>query len=694
MEAPAAAPALPSATPAPTVPAEPEIDWNLRFAQVWAVGVWTAALYGMLSYVNLKRRLRESVPAGRGIREADGIRSPFVLGLLRPVIYLPSGLEGREREHILLHERFHVRHGDHLVKGLFWVAVCIHWFNPLVWLAFVLCGRDMELRCDEAVLKKLGDQGRSGYAQSLLRCAAGRRLAPTPLAFCEGDTGKRVKHALKWKRKKWWLAVPAAALCVTVLVLSACNPDPHLAQKQQVFDYRYRSVPVMGEPSKPGQICYLREYDGHLIFLEGEELSDLGELKQQRLGTEFDLTNEERERELRKNNELAWKTGKYWVLYQKNGSVYLVDGLKNVRRLERIYDLRVRVQTPDAFGSRYDMREYPLASGAWEGEELPYVAVGDEATLVWTQSGGEKILEVREEYHQMNPDGSDTVIDTAYSLGITRDYGFELPIARRGECGGDWAMYRVNLGLSSYVFCVRFGGAVPEQTGYPVYEAMYHNSAGDFDRTFSLSPKDGAYVHFLVDNLRQDLHCFIGIEGGEVITLEPGASGVVTAPVRKGEYRFRCFCDIDGVEVRVQIIQTDSPVPPERVRVVTFSEGAATITLPIPANWSYAVTSLADNENQAGITFWPTGHEEGVLRFEYYPQRFAVCGTGLENSTMTLAGQEVTVGTYDGRELWDYICFQEHIAVWGEGHERWWAAYGEQAMEILNSVQYTIKVLE
>ena len=126
----------------------------------------------------------------------------------------------------------------------------------------------------------------------------------------------------------------------------------------------------------------------------------------------------------------------------------------------------------------------------------------------------------------------------------------------------------------------------------------------------------------------------------------------------------------------------------EETREVTYSENNAYITLQLPESWEYSITSLEDDAYSAGITFWPRGKSEGRLRFDYYPDRFAVCGTGLKSGTMTVAGQNVNVGTYDDDSLWTFLSFGEHFAVWGENHENWWAEYGEQAMIILNSAVF------
>lgn len=188
---------------------------------VWTAGVVCVALAGIVSFLRLKRRLRTAVPLEDNIRMADHIGAPFVVGLLRPKIYLPSELSEGEREYILAHERHHIRRFDHVTKLLAFAALAIHWFNPLVWVAFHLFSRDMEMSCDEAVLKKLGTEIRSDYSQSLLNLTTGRRGPVwTPLAFGEGNTGKRIRNILKWKRPSAGMVVLTAVITV-VVALSA-----------------------------------------------------------------------------------------------------------------------------------------------------------------------------------------------------------------------------------------------------------------------------------------------------------------------------------------------------------------------------------------------------------------------------------------------------------------------------------------
>lgn len=199
--------------------------WVLFGQYVWAAGVSALAAYSLVSWLRLKRKLVGAVPIEENIFLADHIGSPFVMGLVRPRIYLPSNLGEGERVYILAHERHHIRRFDHVFKALAFAALCVHWFNPLVWLAFRLAGQDMEMSCDEAVVKKLGSGIRADYSASLLSFATGSRgIGLTPLAFGEGNTRGRIKNLALWRKPKAWVTALGAAVCAVVLV--ACAADP------------------------------------------------------------------------------------------------------------------------------------------------------------------------------------------------------------------------------------------------------------------------------------------------------------------------------------------------------------------------------------------------------------------------------------------------------------------------------------
>ena len=219
--------------------------WFLVFCGLWPLGVLVMAGRGGLSLLVLKRKLRGAAYRGENVYEAEELETAFVMGLFFPRIYLPTGLGEEERACVLCHERHHIARLDHVTRALAFAALCLHWFNPLVWLAFRLAGKDMEMSCDEAVMKKLGGESRRVYSQSLLNLATGRRMAfGTPLAFGEGDTKGRIMNVMKWKKPKVWVSVLAMLVCA--VGICACASDPKTPEDTPV-------QPTVEEPTQPAQ---------------------------------------------------------------------------------------------------------------------------------------------------------------------------------------------------------------------------------------------------------------------------------------------------------------------------------------------------------------------------------------------------------------------------------------------------------
>lgn len=209
---------------------------------LWPIGMGVLAVYSLVSFVRLKRRLIGAIPLEGNVWLADHIDSPFVLGLVHPKIYLPSFLSEGETEYILLHEQTHLRRFDHVTRALAFMALTIHWFNPLVWVAFLLSGRDMELSCDEAVIKQFGPEIKEDYSLSLLHLATGRRvIAATPLAFGEGDTKGRIKNVLHYKKPAFWVIFIALILTI-VLGVTLITDRPNENQKETAFSDMFWSV--------------------------------------------------------------------------------------------------------------------------------------------------------------------------------------------------------------------------------------------------------------------------------------------------------------------------------------------------------------------------------------------------------------------------------------------------------------------
>ena len=284
-----------------TEAASPGIAWPDVLLCVWILVAAGMLLWALVAYLSLRVRLWDSRQIGSRVYVSSRIDTAFVSGFAVPRIYLPQGLTERERECVLAHERRHIRRCDHIIKPLAYIALCLHWFNPLVWLAWVLAMRDMETSCDEAAIKTLGQGAKADYAQTLLNMATGRRVSLAVSLSFGDDTKRRIKLISRMKPDKRWIAVLAVVLCV--VIIAACAANPSAKKYASVNDYAkehgfvtestytyltvdgeydeagYTSA-VMGVPVQVGEVINLAS-SGTLeawtynvgIFLDPEEMS-------------------------------------------------------------------------------------------------------------------------------------------------------------------------------------------------------------------------------------------------------------------------------------------------------------------------------------------------------------------------------------------------------------------------------------
>jgi len=238
---------------------------------VWLAGIAAMLLYSTVSYWKLRRRVRAVIPLGKGVYLADQIDTPFLMGFFCPRIYLPATLDSSQRRYIIAHERHHIRRGDHIFKALMFLALTIHWFNPLVWVAFTMASRDMEMSCDEAVIRKLGADVRAEYSATLLNLATGRRLfAITPLAFGEDDPAGRVRNLAKWKKPAVWVIVICVLVCA---VLAACLlTDPEIEKILELPQETAKTIKiVLQNDPLPDGYFESRDDKGNIIFTDGTD---------------------------------------------------------------------------------------------------------------------------------------------------------------------------------------------------------------------------------------------------------------------------------------------------------------------------------------------------------------------------------------------------------------------------------------
>ena len=215
--------ALPAASPTASV--NPMQTLIFIGTCIWLTGVAVMLIYSVASYLKLEYRMREATLLTGNVFETDKIASPFVCRLIKPRIYLPAGLPEAERGYVLLHECKHIRRRDYLIKPLAFLALSIHWFNPVMWLSFRLMSRDMEMSCDERVARELDQEGRAGYSAALVRLATGRPiLAGSPLAFGESGAKGRVGNILNYKKPAFWVTAVAVIACIVAAVFLLANP--------------------------------------------------------------------------------------------------------------------------------------------------------------------------------------------------------------------------------------------------------------------------------------------------------------------------------------------------------------------------------------------------------------------------------------------------------------------------------------
>lgn len=219
-------PTLPSAAEVPVGVSrqQAQVDFNI-YSVLWLAGMVALLVHALVSAGKLKRKLATAILLRDNIYESEFVDSPFVFGVVKPNIYLPMHMDEGTAAYVIAHERAHLARRDHWWKVLGYLVLALHWFNPLVWLAYILFCRDIELACDEKVVKGLDGAARADYSQALLSCAAPKRaVAACPLAFGEGNIKTRVKSALHYKKPAFWVAAAAVLAVVIVAVCFLTNP--------------------------------------------------------------------------------------------------------------------------------------------------------------------------------------------------------------------------------------------------------------------------------------------------------------------------------------------------------------------------------------------------------------------------------------------------------------------------------------
>ena len=243
-----------SMAPSPMASANPTQIWSFVFSQLWILGMVLMLGYALFSWIHVRRKVAASVSVSLDVRLCDYIDSPFILGLFRPVIYLPSSLSSEDAAYVMAHERSHLKRRDHWWKPLGFAILAVHWFNPLVWAAYILLCRDIELACDEKVIRELGEAEKKAYSGALLNCSIRRPyIAACPLAFGEVGVKQRIKSVLNYRKPTFWILAVSLVACA---IAGIC----------------FFTEPPTGEHTLEGTtVTYRTDADGRITFITHTE---------------------------------------------------------------------------------------------------------------------------------------------------------------------------------------------------------------------------------------------------------------------------------------------------------------------------------------------------------------------------------------------------------------------------------------
>ena len=538
---------------------------------IWLAGIVAMIGVSMISYVKLRKSLVGAVRVRGNIYVADYITTPFVLGIFRPHIYLLSSLSEQEQEYILKHEQYHIRRGDHIFKLLAYVALCLHWFNPLVWLAFLLFSKDMEMSCDEAVVKKLGEDVRADYSASLLNLATNNAIMfGMPLAFGEVDTKGRIKNLAAWKKPTFWVTIGAIVICILGIVICVSNPKEEPLHASEPFGHSYRVEEIFFIDARyssaitPETAPRYQFTSDYAMFVSGDVLDDksttewvqqLGNFEEVEITAEnfdnhfnmtgFTISNDTWSK-FRSEINKAWRINAdnsfYYFLQNQDGSVYLtygydIDNSTNILeegshirflfRLERTDILSCNAVSADY--NAYIEPAYYSSSYVGEYDDLYSNPINNSGKLIFTVDGGTDtdILVVNEEYHKYTSE--EVIVEReTYELECNPQGKFELEVSVRGD-ERDEAIYSIYVRGKSgfYVMKIDFqtseGAVEIDRSKTPEVENIVDKT--DFldtailnaivEHTASDYPVGAYHCASFVELHREEL-CGVSIAGGNV----------------------------------------------------------------------------------------------------------------------------------------------------------------------------------
>ncbi len=476
-----------------TVPVGNGLNVITLLAVLWCAGVLAMAAYTAVSCLRLYRRIRTAILLRENIYQSETVSSPFVFGLFRPRIYLPFRMDKTALRHVVAHESAHIRRHDHWWKPLGFLLLTIHWFNPLMWLGYILLCRDIELACDEKVIRELDGVEKANYSQVLLSCSIDRRMiAACPLAFGEVGIKERVKSVLSYKKPAFWIIVLSVVLCAALAVCFLTDPE-NIRETPFGRSYTIVEAIYVNPNHEIPDAKYSLSSDQIIFSCTDAENTDqwhyAGASTEIRLkrsifdnyiydaGDSSGWKTGFSAAKIRRDNDRAWRCiaeegVSYYLLRQKNSDFYLA-GLYYDKEGETdrssddsniFYILKLKA-TPSltcvAYSEGLDAHMVPsfYPDGfLFDDSRICSGEVNITGRLVLTPEWDTDTLTITEEYHMGYSNGHTDVQRETYTLRKRPDGTFELPVIRRGETEGN-AYYLIEGEGGVYALKLHFPGA-------------------------------------------------------------------------------------------------------------------------------------------------------------------------------------------------------------------------------------------
>ena len=677
---------------------------------VWILGMAVMAVYAAASFGRLKKKVAPSVALTENIRLCDYIDSPFILGIRKPVIYLPSNMRPDAAAHVLAHEKAHLKRRDHWWKPLGFALLTVHWFNPAMWLAYILLCRDIELACDEKVVREMRIDEKKAYSEALLACSVPRKMiAACPLAFGEVGVKERVRSVLNYKKPAFWIIVLAVVLCAVAAVCLLTDPvteDGPFGRKWYAEDVVYRSAAISYQieaEDLPG--CYLKE-DGTLLVLEDAEQDTWA---QAGVFADVVLTEENFDdyvrlsetwsgglsaETLRKENKKAWvlytedgdgSSGTHfcYLLQQKNGEIYMTSGIfwgENDQGCVTSIQWILRLSGEKSNSTVMDATVLQVSGGTLLVEPVAGSWERSSADQIWVSlRNGEQAMpdvrvgdQIRVRYDGMIAESYPAQINGAESISIT------------GRAISDEIHGQILTALEAE--SVEY---FDTQTvdGYQVVGCQYGE---ELALVYLAKEEDGWKLasvvkqKYLNEYIGQDAWWDDGIEGKKVYLINNTQISGLHISGDTDEFIY--------IVNYPALVVVDAGLDYEFIisgvlGYVAYIQDYASIRIPVPEGWEYEVREYTDDSTPFGIAFRPEG-EEGWVSVEFRPEGFSVCGTGLVVADGMLRHNKYVfgMGFYDGSDAWSYMHFADlpgtYVAI-NEGADGWLKERDDEVMDIL-----------